>query len=360
MNASPSRLYTIDALRGIAALSVCWLHFTYDNDFFLPDGFLRSSGAWGWLGVQIFFVISGFVIPYSLHRGGYHVMDYKRFFLNSSFRLSDYGTFILKRLVRLEPPYLAAIFIAIALQYATPHFEMSPVHYLIVQIFLHVGYVNTLFGYPYLNGVFWTLGVEMQYYLLVGLLFPIIAYRSLIVRICCFGFLAWLAFTIADFVFVWLFLFMLGMAVFQFRAGIYGRLQFLLWIAFLGLGAWHLQGGAIAITGIATALLLGLVASGPRNPLLFFGRISYSLYLLHTPIGSLVFGLAMPMVHTLPGKFVVVMAALAISIFAAWLLYRFVECPAQEWSSRIRYRKKQVVMSEVADPTRTSVGPTPL
>src|ERR1017187_46026 len=163
MTTSHQRLSTLDALRGLAALGVCWFHFTNGNKAFLPDGLLKSSGAYGWLGVEMFFVISGFIIPYTLQRSGY--------------RSSDYGRFLIKRIIRLDPPYLVAILAVIALNYASaaspgfngPHFNFS-----LVQVTLHLGYLNVFFGYPWLNPVFWTLAIELQYYLAVGLLFPLI------------------------------------------------------------------------------------------------------------------------------------------------------------------------------------------
>ncbi len=60
---------------------------------------LGLSGKYGYLGVDIFFVISGFVIPWSLYRTRYAIRDYPRF--------------LLKRNVRLYPPYLASIAISI-------------------------------------------------------------------------------------------------------------------------------------------------------------------------------------------------------------------------------------------------------
>lgn len=74
-----NRVSTIDALRGIASLAVCWFHLTNGNPKFLPDGALKASGAYGWLGVEAFFVISGFVIPFSLYRSGHELKDYPRF-----------------------------------------------------------------------------------------------------------------------------------------------------------------------------------------------------------------------------------------------------------------------------------------
>src|SRR5689334_14543570 len=91
------RISTVDSLRGIASLAVCWFHLTNGNPSFLTGGPLKSSGTYGWLGVEMFFVISGFVIPYSLHKAGYD--------------LKSFGTFVAKRIIRLDPPYLVSIVI---------------------------------------------------------------------------------------------------------------------------------------------------------------------------------------------------------------------------------------------------------
>src|SRR4051812_35797682 len=89
------RIETLDALRGLASLGVCWFHLTTVNRAFLPDGFVKASGGYGALGVQIFFVISGFIIPLALGQSDYKFRDYPRF--------------LLKRILRLDPPYLITI-----------------------------------------------------------------------------------------------------------------------------------------------------------------------------------------------------------------------------------------------------------
>src|ERR1035441_2897196 len=68
-----------------------WYHCTVGSGV-IHDGWLYRSGKYGWLGVEIFFVISGFIIPYSLYKAGY--------------RVSDFTRFLLKRIARLDPPYL--------------------------------------------------------------------------------------------------------------------------------------------------------------------------------------------------------------------------------------------------------------
>src|SRR5580698_8237216 len=109
MRDSGERLQAVEYTRGVAAFMVMWFHFTY----LLPDGVLRASGLYGYLGVEAFFVISGFVIPYA--------MDQRDFRLGR-----DAWPFIMRRIVRLEPPYLASVLLILAGSYLaglTPWFD---------------------------------------------------------------------------------------------------------------------------------------------------------------------------------------------------------------------------------------------
>jgi len=83
----------------MAAISVAAFHFSGP----LSSEAAKFIGTYTWLGVDVFFVISGFVIPLSLHGRGY--------------RPSHFPTFMLRRLLRLEPPYLASIAMVILLGY---------------------------------------------------------------------------------------------------------------------------------------------------------------------------------------------------------------------------------------------------
>ena len=154
------RFFQVEALRGLASLSVAWFHMT---NTYAWDA-VRYSGAYAWLGVEVFFVISGFIIPYSLYATDYHVSQFHRF--------------MARRMVRLEPPYIVSILITIALWHLSataPAFEGGEPHYTFGQIAAHLFYLIPFTPYDWLNVVYWTLSYEFFFYISAGLLYPLIA-----------------------------------------------------------------------------------------------------------------------------------------------------------------------------------------
>ena len=96
----------INALRGVAALVVMWFHFTRPSALIPSENssfysILTWSGSWGWMGVEMFFAISGFILPYSMYR--------------SRYQIRNLFSFLCKRITRLDPPYFASIVLALAL-----------------------------------------------------------------------------------------------------------------------------------------------------------------------------------------------------------------------------------------------------
>ena len=72
----------------------------------------------------------------------------------------------------------------------------------------------------------------------------------------------------------------------------------------------------------------------------FFGNISYSLYLLHWPIGHLTLSIVGSKLIGAQGdleRIGVLLFSLAVCIASSYLLYRLVEKPAQQWSARLKY-----------------------
>jgi peptidoglycan/LPS O-acetylase OafA/YrhL len=324
-----SQIEVIGALRGLAALSVAWFHFTNNGGGLLQNGWLKASGSYGWLGVEIFFVISGFIIPFSLHQAHYRFTSHG-------------GRFLLKRVIRLDPPYLVAIALAIVVWHvsaAAPGFRGSPPKLEPIQLLLHFGYLNAFFGYPWVIPVMWTLAIEFQFYILTSVTFPLIVNNSLPIRLFALISMCALSFMIAGdaLVFHYMGLFTLGMLTFTKYVGLTPIRIYFLMLALLFTATAVLLGVATAVAGLLTALVIAFVRIPRLAPLAFLGTISYSMYLLHVPIGVRVVNLGSRFAHDTAMQIAVLAAAFGISIVAAYLMYRFIECPAQKWSSSLKY-----------------------
>lgn len=149
----------LDSVRGLAALWVVLFHLTlhYEppSNPFLTVLWENVLGR-GLLGVPVFFVLSGFVIAHSLRRG----FD----------RSSSIGNFMLRRVVRLTPPYWAAIVLAVGMHAVASFVNGEPFlpggsEMTAGRLVSHLFYGQELLGYSNINDVFWTLAVEMQFYL---------------------------------------------------------------------------------------------------------------------------------------------------------------------------------------------------
>lgn len=328
INNRNNRVTIIEPLRGVASLAVCWFHFT-NGTHLLSDGVFKASGLYGWLGVEVFFVISGFVIPLSLYRANFNLRRH-------------WSTFAKKRILRLDPPYLATIVLIIALAHlsaAVPGFAGKSPNYSLPQIMLHLGYLNAFFHYAWLNPVFWTLAIEAQYYVLIALLFPLVAHRSYQVRLGSIAALCALSFTsdAEAYLLNYLCLFSFGILAFNLNVGLMDRYSFCIWLAIIGIASFFKLGLIITMVGLATAIVISFVQLQVPKFLIFLGAISYSLYLVHVPIGGRVINLAGRFAHTLPSQICVVFGALIVSIVTSYLMYWFIERPAQMWSSSLRY-----------------------
>jgi peptidoglycan/LPS O-acetylase OafA/YrhL len=326
-SADASRVNILDPLRGVAALAVAWCHFSATD----PINVIKLSGAYGYLGVEVFFVISGFVIPYALSRANYSPGYYPRF--------------LLKRVLRLDPPYIVSILLTLLvlfLRFAAHGFRGEQMqHVSAVQLLLHLGYVNAFFGYAWIIPIYWTLAIEFQFYVSIGILYPLISHRSQWVRhvtLICLG-LTYLIDRSGTFIFHYVFLFLLGIVTYQHRNGLLGRTFYLCTVALLLACLLESLGLAITIAGVATALAIAFLDTS-GGPLKFFGKISYSVYLTHIIVGDNILDFSLRRVHSTAGRLCLYVIAFGATILCAYLLYRLVERPSQRWSASIPYRRE--------------------
>ena len=164
----------IDGLRFIAIFSVILFHLNW----FITSKTGRAEGAdllteflsHGNIGVQLFFVISGFVIALPFARG--HLLNGRR---------PNLRQYLFRRLTRLEPPYIVNLlfrFAVLPLATAGTYGELFP-HLLASMGYLH----NVIYGsMSTINFVAWSLEIELQFYLLAPLITSIFMIRSKIGR----------------------------------------------------------------------------------------------------------------------------------------------------------------------------------
>ena len=164
---SEGRLQSIDALRGIAALGVVFYHAVWQssnavpgNLFRWPVKLLQFVSSFGYIGVFLFFVISGFCI---------HLQWAKTRAAGQPPSI-QFGTFWRRRFRRLYPPYLIAF--ALFMIMAALSTGINFTHFFFYDVVMHLLMLhnldpNTCYS---INGVFWTLAIEEQLYLAYFLL----------------------------------------------------------------------------------------------------------------------------------------------------------------------------------------------
>lgn len=170
------RIAELDAIRGLASLSVVLFHYTfrYDRLFTAEDG-VQVGAAWEWLrafGVPVFFIISGLMIPRTIDRSMEAGAGWSE-------RRAGVWRFVVGRFARLYP----AFWCAAALTFATVAalglhgrgVTSAAAAANLTMIPQALGAAATAVTgervrFPYIDGVYWSLEVELKFYALVGVL----------------------------------------------------------------------------------------------------------------------------------------------------------------------------------------------
>lgn len=347
--ARPVRYRFVDDLRGIAAVAVVLAHTVW----LLPGGFWGQID--GRVGVEAFFTLSGFVMA-ALLAG--KTVD------------ARYGTgFLLKRSVRLDPPYWFVIvleIVVLAVVWSEPLPDLRT-------LALNVVYLQELTDVSSIVFVAWTLCLELQFYVVLIVLYGVVRvlpWSLWTSRAVVFGPLAVLSVLVGlepwslpvvdtlahtDGFFVgWWFSFFVGMLVhwvlfegMPWPPAAVLPLGIIALVLFAGVDLVPAPGidhaNPTPLVGIGTAALLAfasrsaLLERGLENPVTtYLGKISYSLYLVHIAVGTNLLYLVNE--HLGDDASVMVPAfvlAWIVSIGSAHLLHRWVEQPAHRLSRRI-------------------------
>lgn len=322
-----SRIANIDALRALAALAVCLFHFTRSG--FLGDNILSQICRQGYLGVDAFFVISGFVIPWSLHQ--------------SRYEFSQLFGFLSRRFWRLYPAYVVTGVLTLGLWYASslvPGFRGAAPHLEHGQLWGNLALACAFNGTEWLVPVFWTLAIEVQFYVLVAVMFPLLVHRRPIVRFISLA--AWVGVVWCDpsgnLVLAYGALFGLGITLFLRTAGCESGRASWFWVGAATVSLFWVRGIGSALVGLVSYLVLSCAPAVRLRGLLFVGSFSYSLYLLHIPLGSRIINLAERLPMTLGYRGAAVLLALGVAMVGAYLLFLLVERPSHQIARRFGNR----------------------
>lgn len=314
---------------------VCVFHFTHHRDelgIFMAEGtFTKYMCYLGHHGVNVFFVISGFVIPYSMYQSRYELMHA--------------GKFITKRLIRLHPPFVLSMLLYGVMEIA----YWAKGGYQITYDWPRIGHNFLLtakfFDNDWFQDVYWTLAIEFQYYVFIALAFPLLfgTYRwlnnILLILIplltCLFGYEEKHIF------FFHVPIFAIGIGAFLLKIGRINHLQFIAYLIYNGILAFNEITEEGSIFAVATALVI--VFAEFRNRIMeWVGDLSYSLYLTHGFAGAQLMYYTGRFCETTWQKVLLLIAAVLISIGFAWIFSKVIEVPSMRWAQMIKYKRKVV------------------
>ncbi|MFD8501705.1 acyltransferase family protein [Streptomyces sp. NPDC059687] len=331
-----SRLYAIDGIRLVAALMVAVHHYAGTNRMnhegnrywgrpvseIMPTVFRFAS--YGWIGVEIFFVISGFVICMSCWG-----RSPRQFFVS--------------RVIRLYPAYWFAILFTTGVLIALPGVwgHLRP-----REILLNFTMLQSGSGVANVDGVYWTLWSELRFYLLfLAVVATGLTYRKVVLFCCAWGAVAMLApvsgFPLLELVAnpdgAWYFI--AGLALYlMHRFGpdllLWGILGMAWLMGQLELGqridevehvsSW--RGSVLVFTVfllVMVAVALGLMDRVRWRWLVTAGTMTYPLYLMHYAAGTTVIN----RLHDTMDARLLIVVVLSGFLALSYLVHRFVERP---------------------------------
>ncbi|WP_051731797.1 acyltransferase family protein [Kitasatospora phosalacinea] len=342
------RLYVLDGLRLIASLGVVAFHWTgVDIHRNIWDGTPRELmptihrfGAYGWMGVQLFFLISGFVICMS----GWGKSP--RAYFNS-------------RVVRLFPAYWIGILLTTAVvnYWPTARTDRKPMS--VSEVLTNFTMLERPLGATEADGVYWTLWIELRFYILFAIMVAIgLTYRRVLAFCLVWSTLSVIAanvdnkllgymvqpedapYFIAGIVLYLIYRFganpmLLGIVVFEWLIA-QNRLH-------VTVGGYEyevhhsLSWPVMAVLSGAAFLVMLAVAMGAFNRvqwkwLTVAGALTYPVYLLHQEIGWAMIRLAR---HQGIGHKTSLVLCLLFILALAWVVHRYGERPLSRLLQRL-------------------------
>lgn len=347
---SKARFYELDFLRFLAAFSVLLFHYSFrghaeGNYSPLSFPFLAVVFKYGYLGVNLFFIISGFVILITAQK-------------KNAFE------FTVSRICRLYPAFLAGATITVvaALVFQNERFIVNAKDYL-----LNLTMISGYFGVRQVDGVYWTLLIEIKFYFLVFLLVLVRKINYLETALWVWLVVSVLArylklpFHLEFFLIpLWSCYFIAGATFFLIsQKGVRPHRILMLVFSFI---LCFRQAAVAAVDSsmnyqtqysipVITCVLLiffilfflisiDKIGFSPNNKLIALGALTYPLYLIHQNLGYMFFERFSGVVN---GWLLLILVS-SLAFILALLVYHFVERPLSKFIKRKLYLIKSMTM----------------
>lgn len=313
------RLLELDALRGIAALAVVCFHYFYRyNDIYGHENLFVDWSLMGKFGVELFFMVSGFVIFWTLNR------------------VDKPLDFIVSRFSRLYPAYWAALIITFLIVsfYGLPGREVS-LRDALMNILMFQEYLKI----PHVDRVYWTLTVELTFYFWMFVFYLRSCLdKAEIILSFIIGFSIFHSIGAIDiptplyeiFIMKYLPFFTAGICFYKITNQDIDLKRNIFILSFSLLSTIAIYSFKHFIVFTIFYIVFYLALSGRMKflqfkPFVFMGGISYSLYLIHQNIGYVIINKFYEMQWS---PLLGILASLVFCIFLAVLSSKFIEKPS--------------------------------
>ena len=288
--------------------------------------------------MDIFFVISGFIIPYSLY--------------DKNHSLRDFGAYMFKRIIRINPPaYFAMLFVTAQwffIDYVINHNLHYTVGINLLQILNNITFTIPITSYKWVIGIFWTLAIEFQFYIFIGIFFSFLFEGSnnwkFIVGYLMVALLQYLPHANSENFLHYSPLFSMGGLTLLYYRGRIIKMQYALSLGLFAVLAYFQLNTSITLVGILTSLAI-LTTSIENKIFSIIGRISYSFYLIHVLVGNTFEFILVRIItpDTEIKKILLTVLCVALALISAFVFYTFIEKPfielAKQYGKRLALRK---------------------
>lgn len=328
----------LDFIRGIAALGVVVYHFGTSSLPTIKPNFLNDILVFGKYGVQVFFVVSGFVIPYSMYK--------------SNYRINSYFKTLLRRLIRIAPPAYVTMIMLVFLYMLSLLIKGDGIEGLswtgvnLKTVVSNLFFISDYNSSEWYNPVCWTLGIEFQFYILIGLILPLLSGKNVILKYLVLSLLILSAFIGALSIFRYACFFVFGILLFMRKEKLLGDLPHLIFILFAISLVFYKRGFNEFIFGLSTYLIILSGFSIDFKWSNFLGKISYSLYITHWIVGTaseIIIKRIVIEPYSEIGKILMLIMYTVIAVYFSSIFYNLIESPfvsySRIWTKRLRFKR---------------------